>query len=247
MFKSKIAVLTLGCALSVAGYCGVGQQSGSVEPTTPVSTDDPSIANQPVPANATNPTGTTPTSSTSTTVAATTVQAQGNNAANGGQPGAAGGVNGGGSAAAIAVPVAPPPPPVEMVSRQTVLKPAGSAQPSDQPPTSWQSPPPRPSKRATRDIANADGSTSAPTAAATTPVASTPSTGGAQVAAGGIGRGGASKDPVLGTANIAKAGSAEVSNGYTFFVGLLIAGAILAFALFTYLRANSEDAKTRSR
>lgn len=245
MFKFQIALLALGCTLSLPGLCGVGQQSSSVDSTTtPTSTDEPSIANQPVPTTTGTPVpGTTVTATTTGTTVQTGAATGTQPGAPGTQPGATNGANAANpQTAAPAVPITP----VEMVSRQTVLKPAGS-QSSDQQPTSWQAPATRPTKQPTprpaRIAADADGSTvnAAPTVASTAP------TGGGQVAAAGSGRGGASKDPVLGTANIAKAGSADVSNGYTFFVGVLIAGAILAFALFTYLRANSEEAKNRSR
>lgn len=236
MGKIRLIVLALGLALSAPALCGVGAQSSSVTPTTSNNEDDPSISQVP-PTSTTGTTTTTTASSVPIAQTGTTGNATTTNgtvlasAAN--NPNAPNGA----ANSANATNVSPPPPPV-MTSAQRVITPA---------PTSWQQPPsPKTVKRPRDDNANASVQTA--TASTSTPTSGTslnsPPAGGTQLGATGSGRGGASKEPA---ANIAKSGRASVSDSYTFFIGIVVAGAILAFALFTFLRANSEDAKNRTR
>ena len=237
MNKFRILLLMVAIASSNAAFCGVGGQSSSVDSTIPTDTTEIDSSGQPT------------TAGTNGTTTGTTTALTGTTTATNGTTTAA-------NTPATATPPVNTPPPPEPVSRQTVLTPAAGvvaavdSTPSAQhPPTSWQTPASASNNSTTKTTPQRLGRapTTDSSTASTMPTTKLDSTtGGAQLAGIGSGRGGASKDPIS-AANIAKAGSAEVSNGYTFFVGVLIAGAILAFALLTYLRANSEEAKNRTR
>ncbi len=243
MYKYRLLyfVAFAACGAQLA-YAGAGQTSAGV--TTSVGTTDPTVATPNVQTQSSNfvqqnqaQASPTPTSVNGTSVVSngtkTTQPTDPNNPGKAGDPNA--NPNAPGNAAPAAPAVPPPPPPeyvsnIKKVDRSTaatgaavvetpVASPAGNSPVRAKPTTAAADP-------AVSSLPSAPGAQSQAAATAPRPRAA--------VAQDVDKRGGDLQTPIQTGAG---GGSGAAPDSYAFYIGLIIAGALLAFAAATYLRA----------
>lgn len=246
------------CVASADALAGVGGQSAGVIPTGAGTNTDPSAAVQQQSAGfvqqnaaAGNAAG-TPQGTASSTVINGVVQP--GSSGTGGARDKALDANGNPTqAAAPAVPAAPPPPPPTYVSNVKRVTPASDASAATSTTTtSTAVPAAAPPAAATKrpDTASLEPKPVEPDALATAakpaepPHPAQPKPAAANTANPAAGKPAAASKTAV-EANIITGGSGAAPDGYTFYLGIGVALALLVFALSTYLRTQKDETARR--
>jgi len=246
------------CVASAHAVAGVGGQSAGVIPTGAGTNTDPSAAVQQqsagfVQQNAANGGAAgTPQGTASSSTAINGVAQPGSSGAGGARDKALDANGSAAQAAAPAVPAAPPPPPPTYVSNVKRVTSASDASGATTTTTATALPAPGPPAASAKrpDTAQMEPQAVEADALATAQKPAAPHPAPAKPAAAANTASPAAGKPAAATksaaeANIVTGGSGAAPEGYTFYLGIGVAMALLVFALTTYLRTQKDETARR--